>query len=150
MANTLTDLIYHIVFSTKNRSPIIHSGLQEKLYSYIAGIAKRQEALVIQIGGVSDHVHIVLQLKPTHKLSEVIQKIKGHSSKWINKQNNTTTKFQWQEGYGVFTVSASQKPLVIQYVKEQEKHHKKVTFKDELVMFLKRHHIEYDEKYIWG
>jgi putative transposase len=150
MANTLTDLIYHIVFSTKNRSPIIHSGIQEDLYSYIAGIAKGQEALVIQIGGVADHVHIVLQLKPTHKLSEVIQKIKGHSSKWINQQNNTTTKFQWQEGYGVFTVSASQKPLVIQYVKEQEKHHKKITFKDELVMFLKRHHIEYDEKYIWG
>jgi len=150
MASTLTELIYHIVFSTKNREPIINPEIQEKLYRYITGIIKKDDAKLLQSGGIEDHIHLVIKMKPTHTLSELVQKIKGHSSKWINKQKDVNNKFSWQEGYGAFTVSESQLPMVIKYVKDQEKHHKEMSFKDELVIFLKRHHIEYDEKYLWG
>jgi len=149
MGSTLTELIYHVVFSTKDRKPMINSNMCDELYLYIGGIIIKHDAVLLQIGGIEDHLHIVIKLKPTHKLSELMQKIKGSSSKWMNKKFGSAIKFGWQDGYGAFTVSESQCSTVIKYVENQEKHHKTITFKDEFIQFLKRHKIEYDEKILW-
>jgi len=149
MGSTLTNLIFHVVFSTKNRKPIINNEIKDELYNYLGGIIKGEGAVLIQTGGMPDHIHIILKLKPVHSLSDIIQKIKGNSSKWINQQNKLTGQFAWQDGYGAFTVSESQVPVAVRYVKEQEKHHKKFSFKDEFIQILKLHQIEYNEQYLW-
>jgi REP element-mobilizing transposase RayT len=150
MGSTLSNLLYHVVFSTKDREPIITSKLREELYRYLGGIVKGEEGTSLQIGGMSDHVHLVLKLKPVHSISEFMRKVKGNSSKWINEMHGQGRRFSWQEGYGAFSISPSQLNHVIQYVKRQEEHHKKISFKDEFVQLLKRHHVEYDERYIWS
>ncbi len=149
MASTLTNLVYHIIFSTKNRKPMLIPELQEELYHYIGGIVKGEGGLLLQIGGMPDHVHLAIKLKPVHSLSEVMQKVKGNSSKWINEQKRLTNKFSWQSGYGAFTVSESQIPTVIQYIKNQETHHEVLSFQDEFIRILERHQVEYDAQYLW-
>lgn len=149
MGSTLTNLIFHVVFSTKNREPIINKEIKEELYNYLGGIIKGEGAIPVQIGGMPDHIHIILKLKPIHSLSDIMQKVKGNSSKWINKQKKLTGKFAWQDGYGAFTVSESQVPVVVKYVKDQEEHHKKFSFKNEFIQILKLHQIEYNEQYLW-
>ena len=149
MGSTLTNLIYHVVFSTRTREPLIQTQIEGELYRYMGGIIKGESGVLIQIGGMPDHVHIVLKLKPIHRLSDVMQKIKGNSSKWINDQNKLAHKFRWQDGYGAFTVSESQVPTVMKYVKDQKKHHGKFSFQDEFIQILKRHKVEYNEQYLW-
>jgi REP element-mobilizing transposase RayT len=149
MGSTLTNLIYHVVFSTKAREPMINQGIRDELYRYIGGIVKGEGGVLIQIGGMPDHMHIVLKLKPIHKLSDIMQKVKGNSSKWINEQDRLVGRFGWQDGYGAFTVSESQVPVVVRYVKEQEKHHSNLSFKEEFIRILKRHQVEYNEQYLW-
>ncbi len=150
MGSTLTNLIYHVVFSTKGREPVLVSDMRDELYRYIGGIVKADSGILIQIGGIDDHIHILMKLKPMHKLSDVMQKIKGSSSKWINEQNRLGVKFKWQDGYGAFTVSASQVPVVTKYIENQEKHHQGFSFQSEFELLLDRHDVEYDEKYIWN
>ncbi len=142
-------MIYHVIFSTKNRENIINSDISEELYRYIGGIIKGEGGVLLEIGGTPDHIHVVIKLKPVNTLSYIMQKIKGHSSKWMNKEKRLKTKFEWQGGYGAFSVSESQIPKVGQYVREQEKHHQKLEFKEEFLIFLKQHNVEYNEKYIW-
>ncbi len=149
MSSTLTNLIYHVVFSTKNRENLLTNELKGELHRYVGGIVKHEGGILLGIGGTQDHVHIIFKLKPTYALSEIMRKVKGGSSKWINKEKQLRNKFAWQEGYGAFSVSKSQTSNVIQYVSNQEKHHKNLSFKDEFLQFLKRHHVEYDERYIW-
>lgn len=149
MGSTLTNLVYHVVFSTKARERLIHQELRDELYLYMGGIVKGEGGVLLQIGGMPDHVHLVLKLKPIHNLSEMMQKIKGNSSKWINAQKSPNGRFRWQDGYGAFTVSESQVPVVVKYIKEQEKHHRDLSFKDEFVRILNRHQIEYNEQYLW-
>lgn len=149
MASTLTNLIYHVVFSTKGREPMIVPSVREELYRYIGGIVKNEGGISLQIGGIPDHLHLVVKLKPTHELSKVMQKIKGNSSKWVNMQRKLKNRFAWQDGYGAFTVSESQVPVVVRYVTEQETHHRKYSFKDELTQILELHHIDYEERYLW-
>ncbi len=199
MGSTLTNLVYHVVFSTKGRVPVIIPELRDEVHRYLGGIIKGESGIPLQINAMPDHVHMVLKLKPIHVLSEIMQKVKGSSSKWINEQKRLVDRFSWQEGYGAFTVSESQmartlraassccgfpsafcpalrawpssgcsgqpsprassrvrQPLirstisaVIRYVREQEKHHQNLSFRDEFIRILKRHRVEYDERYIW-
>lgn len=149
MGSTLSRLTYHVVFSTKGRESNIIGEIRNNVYRYIGGIIRSEGGVMIQIGGMPDHVHILLTLKPIHTISSVLQKIKGRSSKWINDQNLFASQFAWKEGYGVFTVSESQLPRVINYVRNQESHHRRYNFKEEVVRMLSYHHIEYDELYLW-
>ena len=149
MGSTLTNLIYHTIFSTKNREPMIIPEIGPDLYRYLGGILKSEGGVLLQIGGMADHIHMVIKLKPVHALSTVMQKVKGSSSKWINEQNRLADKFVWQDGYGAFTVSESQLEAVIYYVKDQNMHHKHRSFKDEFIRMLEHHRVEYNEQYLW-
>jgi REP element-mobilizing transposase RayT len=149
MASTLTNLLYHIVFSTKDREPLIVPALRESLYPYIGGIIRGERGMLLEIGGMPDHVHLVTRFKTDPSVATMIRTIKSRSSKWVNEQLNRQGRFSWQAGYGAFTVSASQVSRVRSYVSNQEAHHRMASFKDEYVALLNRHEIEYDERYLW-
>ena len=148
MESTLTNLLYHIVFSTKDREPLILPEIREDLHRYIGGILKGEGGVPLEIGGMSDHIHMAIKLRPIHALSDIMKKVKGNSSKWLNEQNRLTSRFSWQDGYGAFSVSESQISTVIRYVREQAKHHRRQTFKDEFIRILEHHRVEYDEQYL--
>ncbi len=131
----------HLVFSTKDRIKIIPKNIQPELWSYMAGICKNKEMPAIAIGGMNDHAHILFHLPPTLTLSKAIQLLKANSSKWMNEHG---MKFAWQEGYAAFSVSVSNTPVVAEYIRNQEKHHRKITFQDEYLALLKKHGIEFD------
>ncbi len=148
MANTITQLIYHIIFSTKRRKPLINERIRDELYEYNGGIVRNTCGKLIEIGGMPDHLHLILLLKTTHELADVVKTIKAKSSKWINQQNYKT-KFGWQTGFGAFTVSASQLPIVVNYVKHQAEHHAQTTFREEFLALLTKHGIEFEEQYVF-
>jgi putative transposase len=147
VANTYTDLIYHIVFSTKERRPFIKEAVQADLYRYIGGIIRQEGGMLIEIGGVSDHLHIVMRLKPSKALADVVRTIKAKSSKWVRGMEQRNA-FQWQRGYGAFSISESRLNDVTKYVKRQQEHHRRMSFREEYIMLLERHGIEYDERYL--
>ncbi len=149
MASTLTNLLYHVVFSTKERQNIIESSFRENLYSYVGGIVRGEKGILINVGGTNNHIHLFMKVYPAVSISQILQCIKGNSSKWINEKKHTKMHFNWQTGYGAFSVSQSNAGAVINYIEHQEEHHKKQTFKEELIMLLEKHKIEYDEKYLW-
>ena len=150
MATTFANLLYHIVFSTKNRVPSIHGDVKDPIYEYIGGTIRGEGGVLLEIGGVADHVHILAKLKTDIAVSLMVQKIKGKSSKWLNDRENRAGRFEWQEGYGAFSVSESLVKKVQSYIRSQEEHHRKVSFKEELIALLKRHRIPYDERYLLG
>lgn len=117
------------------------------LYSYICGIAKAEDCQILKIGGIEDHVHILARLKPSTSSSDFARKIKSNSSKWIHENNQNLKDFSWQAGFSCFSVSESIKNDVIRYIEQQEEHHKRIPFKDELKMFLEKHGIEFDEEH---
>ena len=149
--STYTSLYYHLVFSTKNRLPLITPALESDLYSYLGGILKKLNGTPIEINGVEDHVHVLTMLKPYPEIADVLQKLKGGSSGWINKQRrkSSQSKFAWQKGYGAFTVSKSQIPRVRRYIQDQKEHHRSQTFEEEFRELLRRHGVEFDERYLW-
>ena len=149
MAGTFTSLSYHLVFSTKDRFPMIHGGIQERLYEFIGGIIRRHDSLMMEIGGMPDHVHILARIAPKHPLSDLIRALKSKSSGWIHEQFPEASKFAWQEGYGAFTVSKSDIPRVREYIRGQSEHHRKVGFQEEFRKFLELHEIEFDENHLW-
>jgi len=149
MANTYTCLRYHIVFSTKNRERWISQDLEQRLWAYLGGIARENRMIPIEIGGIEDHVHLLLGCPPTLAPSKIAQLIKGGSSAWIHTTFPTLKAFAWQDGYGAFTVSQSSVPDVIQYIQSQRDHHHRHTFQEEYLAFLKKHQISYEEKYLW-
>ena len=140
---------YHCVFSTKERRPLIPSSLRDRLWPFLGGIARNNEMKAIEIGGVQDHVHVLLSLPSTLSVAKALQLIKGGSSKWVHDTFPEHRRFRWQIKYGAFSVSVSQLDKIIQYIKNQEEHHRKMTFQDELLALLKRPGISYDERYIW-
>jgi REP element-mobilizing transposase RayT len=146
--STFTQIYYHIAFSTKDRTPALSADKREDLFRYTWGILKNKDCHLYRIGGVEDHVHILTSLHPTIALSDLVKDIKVATSTWINKENIFPKFSGWQDGYGAFTVSHSDKDAVIEYIKNQEEHHKKVSFKDELRQFLVRHGVPFDEKYL--
>jgi REP element-mobilizing transposase RayT len=150
MANTYTNLLYHIIFSTKNRRPIIQPSFRDELEQYITGIIQAEGCALVEIGGMPDHLHIVARFRPDRSVSEMVRLIKANSSKWVNETRGLAERFEWQTGYGAFTVSQSQLDKLRAYVRGQEEHHHVRSFQEEYLEFLERHGITYDERYVWG
>ena len=146
--STFTQIYYHIVFSTKNREPVLVANKRDNLFCYTWGILKNKDCHLYRIGGVEDHVHILTSVHPTIALADLVKDIKTSTSSWIKAENVFRDFTHWQDGYGAFTVSHSDKDAVIEYIKGQEEHHKKVSFKDELREFLVKHGVNFDEKYL--
>jgi REP element-mobilizing transposase RayT len=140
---------HHCVFSTKERQPLINPALRQRLWPFLGGIARQNKMKAIEIGGVEDHVHILLSIPSTVSIAKAMQLIKGGSSKWVHETFPEHRLFSWQEEYGAFSVSASQLDKIINYIKNQHEHHHKMTFQEEFLTFLKKHRIEYDERYLW-
>jgi putative transposase len=149
MAHTYAKIFIHCVFSTKNHQKIITEDLQERLWSYLGGIARENNIKVLAIGGVEDHAHLFFSFPPSLSVSAAMQQIKGGSSSWIHKNFPSRRNFGWQEGFGAFSVSPSRVKVTIDYIAGQKEHHRKKTFKEEYLAFLKKYGIEYDEKYLW-
>jgi REP element-mobilizing transposase RayT len=139
----------HYIFSTKDRLKLISPDIKERLWAYMGGIARENKMIALSVGGTSDHVHILLNIPSTMSTAKAIQLIKGGSSKWVNDTFKTSQQFAWQEGYGAFSVSISGINDTIAYIQSQEEHHKKRTFQEEYIAFLKKHGINYDERYLW-
>lgn len=150
MANTYSQIHLHFVFAVKYRAGIIDKSWKNELYKYISGIISNNNHKLLAINGVSDHVHILVGMRPMQSVSDLLQDIKGGSSKWINEQKLVKGKFEWQEGYGVFSYGKSQVKDVIKYIENQEEHHRKHTFRSEYTEFLKKFEVEYDEKFIFS
>ena len=148
MPSTHLSLHYHLVFSTKDRAPIILSAWRERLHAYIGGVARNLEGVPEAIGGVADHVHLLIGLRATARLADVVRDVKAVSSRWVHSEIGERT-FAWQEGYGAFTVSASQCRAVREYIARQEEHHRKRTFQEEYIELLQRSGVEYDERHLW-
>lgn len=149
MSDTYTICLFHVVFSTKERRPLLKT-IRTELHPYIAGIARANKFYAKEIGGTNDHVHCLLSLPATMPVSKAVQLIKGGSSKWIGDKFPELRDFAWQAGYGAFSVSISQEPAVKKYIQNQPEHHKKISFQDEFRALLSKHGIEWNEKYVWG
>jgi len=140
---------HHCVFSTKERRPLITPALRGRLWPFLGGIARQNKMKALEIGGMADHVHILISLPATMPIAKALQLLKGGSSKWVHETFPEYRLFAWQQKYGAFSVSQSQLPSVIDYLKNQEPHHRKMTFQDEFLMLLKKHQVECDERYLW-
>ena len=149
MANTHHMLLYHFVFSTKNRKPYLQPDTQERIFDYLGGTARGMDAVPIRIGGWVDHVHLLLKLRTKHCIAEFMRELKSCTSREFNDQRFSLAKFGWQDGYGVFTVSPSQQDAVIRYIENQALHHAKEDFQTEYLRLLEKHGVEYDPKYLW-
>ncbi|HCI54800.1 MAG TPA: IS200/IS605 family transposase [Bacteroidales bacterium] len=149
MANTYTQIHIQTVFSVQNRDCIIHKSWKDELYKYITGIIQNNGHKLLAINGMPDHIHILFGLRPSQSISELLQDIKGSSSKWINEKRFICRKFTWQEGYGAFSYSKSELQNVIQYINNQAIHHKKKTFVEEYLEVLKEFEIDYDDRYVF-
>lgn len=148
MSDSYTNLLYHIVFSTKDRQPIITDVYQPRLYDYIGGTIRHLGGISLGINGTEDHVHVLAKLRPDKAVSDVLRDLKANASGWMHDVFPELKDFSWQRGYGAFTVSASNIAKVQHYIARQKEHHQKKTFRDEFIEFLKANGIEYDEKYI--
>jgi REP element-mobilizing transposase RayT len=149
MASTLTNLLYHIVFTTRKKQDFIIPALSVELYPYIGGIIREDKGKLLKIGGILNHVHILARFSASISVSEMMRRVKGSSSKWVNESSRSTQHFSWQRGYGAFSVSESAVENVISYIGNQDEHHKKITFEEEFLLLLQKYKISYDEKYIW-
>ena len=150
MANSFLSLQVHVVFSTKNRERWISPQVECEVWGYLSGIIKNQGGKALQIGGIEDHVHVLLAIPATLALSNLVKSIKGDSSKWISQTWPSMREFRWQDGYGAFTVGQSQIADTIFYIKNQRQHHQRKSFEEEYKAFLKVHGIEAEDKYIFG
>lgn len=149
MANTYSQIYLHIVFSVKGRQNLINQKWKAELHKYICGIINGKEQKVYAIGGISDHIHILVSIKPNIAISDLVRDIKANSSKWINEKGFLNGKFQWQEGFGAFSYSQSQLDNVIAYINNQEIHHQNKTFKEEYIELLQKFNVEFDKKYLF-
>ncbi len=149
MPQSLSKIYVHLTFSTKERYPFIDDYIKEKLWEYIGGICKGLECYPVQVGGFKDHIHVLCQLSKKIAQVRLVEEVKKQSSKWMKTVSEKYSSFYWQDGYGIFSVNPSEVDKVVAYIKSQEEHHSKRTFKEELVAFLKKYGIEYDERYLW-
>jgi putative transposase len=150
--HTYSYLATHLVFSTKDRLPTITLEIKPKLWAYMNGVVGNPGGRTLAINGMADHVHLLVLLPPTIAMAEALRTLKANSSKWVheNWREESTSKFTWQSGYAAFSVSRSGVEDVVRYIDNQEEHHRKLSFQDELLALLNRHGIEYDERYIWS
>jgi putative transposase len=150
MSHSLTKLYAHIVFSTKKRFPFLSDNtIRDEMHAYLGGVCKTLDSPPIIIGGVADHVHILVLLSKNHAVSRVIGELKRVSSIWIKTKGGILTKFHWQNGYGAFSIGRSEIDTVRSYIQNQQEHHRKRTFQDEYRTFLQEFEMEYDEQYVW-
>ncbi len=149
MANTYNQIYIHIVFAVKYRDAAIAKSWRQELYQYIIGLIERRGHKVYAVGGVSDHIHILVSLSPKQAISELVQEVKRASSLWIKEKRFVRCRFAWQEGFGVFSYGKSQIDNVVKYIQNQEIHHAKRTFRDEYVSLIKLFGVEYDAKYLF-
>jgi len=149
MPNTYTQIHIHLIFATKFRKASIDPSWKDRLHQYLTGIIQNNKHKVLQIESMPDHIHILIGLRPDQALSSLIQNVKTESSKWVNSNKLSPSKFQWQDGFGAFSYSKSQLPQVIKYIQNQEKHHKKKSFIEEYKSILDAFGLEWDEKYIF-
>jgi len=149
MGQSLVRNYLHIVFSTKHRQPLIDASIETELHSYLGGICNNLECHVIQVGGYTDHIHILCMLSKKIALIKLMETLKSNSSKWIKTKGEKYSNFYWQDGYGAFSVNPAQISIVTQYIVNQHQHHNKKTFKEEFVTFLKKYAVDYDEQYVW-
>ena len=146
--STHQQLLYHIVFSTKNRQNWLTDGFRENVFAYMAGTTKELNGFAIKIGGFYDHVHLLVRIPAKLAVSEFVGQLKANTSKHINDTSSLIRKFGWQDGFGAFTVSFSAKDAVVAYIEKQMEHHKKQTFEDEFMALLTKHEVEYDPRYV--
>ena len=149
MANTYTQINIHSIFSIKGRENIITQNFREDLFKYISGILNQNKQYSLAVNGYKDHVHLFFELHPTKALADIIRIVKTNSSKWINENKLVKGKFAWQEGYGAFSYSRSQRDDVIKYIMNQEKHHRRRTFREEYFDLLEKFQIEFDDHYVF-
>lgn len=149
MAQSLSQILIHIIFSTKNHEPLISESYESQLQAYIAGICNDLDCQALIVGGTSDHIHILCELSRTLTVADLAKKIKTRSTKWMKSQSGDFRNFSWQSGYGVFSIGKSGAPKLKQYIKDQRDHHKKYSFREEYLRFLRKYGIEFDEKYLW-
>jgi REP element-mobilizing transposase RayT len=149
MPQSFTCLHYHIVFSTKDRRPMIGDDMRERLHEYIGGILVENKSKLVAAGGMPDHIHLLASISKELSISDAMRLVKTNSSKWVHETFPELESFAWQAGYGAFSVSFSNLDSVKKYIANQAKHHRKVGFKEEFVTLLKRHDIEFGERYLW-
>jgi putative transposase len=149
MANTYTQIHIQAVFSVQNRECIIQKQWKDELYKYLTGIVQHNKHKLLAINGMPDHVHVLFGLRPSQSLSDLMQDIKGSSSKWINEKRFIKSRFSWQEGYGAFSYSKAELPNVLNYIDGQKTHHSKKTFTEEYLEMLKEFEIDYDERFVF-
>ena len=149
MPQSLSYVYLHITFSTKNRCPVIDDGVRQPLWAFISGICKTLECHALRVGGHTDHIHICCLLSKKVTQIELLQEIKRKSSMWMKNQGGQYSEFYWQDGYGVFSVNPSEVETVVGYIDAQQERHKKLTFQEEFLLFLKKYKVTYDERYLW-
>jgi Transposase and inactivated derivatives len=149
MSHRFTSLFTHLIFSTKDRIPSLDSELAPQCWAYIGGIVENIGGRRIEIGGVADHIHLLFDMPATMALSDCVRTIKANSSKWIHEKWPDRSTFHWQQGYAAFSVSRSAVDRVVKYIRNQERHHSRATYQDEVRRFLKQHGLQCDERYAW-
>ena len=147
--STYTQIYIQIIFAVQNRNSLIHPSWEDRLYQYITGTVENKEQKMLRINGMPDHIHFLIGMKPTCCLSELVREIKKSSNNFIKEEGFTKFKFNWQEGFGAFSYSHSQLDNVINYIINQKEHHKKITFKEEYIGFLKKFNVEFNERYLF-
>ncbi len=150
MPSTHQQLLYHVIFSTKNRKPYLaNEDHRAKVFAYMAGIAKNLEGIALEIGGWIDHAHLLVRIPAKTAVSDFVGRLKANTSKHVNETSGLIKKFGWQEGFGAFSVSVSQKDKVARYIQIQLEHHGQETFEDEYIRLLHKHDVQYDPRYVW-
>jgi REP element-mobilizing transposase RayT len=149
MANTFSQIYIQTVFAVSGRLSLINQDFREELHKYITGIVRKQDQKLISINSMPDHIHILIGLRPAMALADLVRDIKSDSSEWVNKKRLARGKFGWQEGYGAFSYGHSQLNRIIRYIENQEKHHRKRSFKDEYLTLLRKFEIEFNDKYMF-
>jgi len=149
MTHTFYDHYYHLIWSTKERKPLILDEYKDRIFEYLGGSLRTLGCISLQTGGMNDHIHILAGIPPKLSISNVVRDIKIASSKWINTSLPKANEFSWQEGYGSFTVSKSQRKAVQEYILNQEQHHKTKSFRDEFIALLNLHEIAFDSEFLW-
>ena len=147
MSHTSGNILLHIIFSTAQRRPLIKPEFRNDLFAYLGGIVREMHGTALIINGEPDHIHMLIRIRPAHSAAEIVRVVKTNSSRWLREKHSA--EFAWQTGYGVFSVSESSVAAVTKYIAGQQEHHKKHSFQEEFVAFLKKNHVDYDPKYIW-
>ena len=149
MPQSLSKVYVHITFSTKNRLNLINDSIKASLYEYIGGVCKGLECNPVKVGGHKNHVHVLCILSRKVAQMKLLEEIKKRSSKWVKTKGKSYSNFYWQDGYGIFSINPTETDKVIDYIQEQDKYHKHMSFQDEFRAFLKKYKVEYDERYVW-